>query len=293
MGRRSDVEFLRVVSTFLIVWYHCPSRWPDVSYAGLIFFVITSTYFALARNIGADGAVPRQKIARLLLIWLFWYFLYALIALLDGSLQKIFDGSASALLLVGPAVHLWYLPFLSGIVAVAPIMAKALRQPAALAFVGAAFLSAMGLVDFWRAWSLDLGVPWAQYIHALPAVFLGFVFAGMRESQLRVRLLVVGVALLCTVLALHSDGVGVPYFVGLALAATILLPWPQNGWVDKVSILSKYMMGVYLIHPVIIRVLRRLLALQDLWLAVAGFALALCIVIAMHSRAPRLAKAVM
>lgn len=291
MSRRKDIEAARVAATFLVVWYHCPSELPDLTYAGLVFFVIASTYFSV-REAAAGEYVSGRRVGRLLFIWVFWYAVYALISLAEGKINGYINGPMSRLLLVGPAIHLWYLPFLAAILLVARKAAQAAEHPFGLGVVGVLYATSMILVSSWRPWTLELGVPWAQYAHVLPGVFLGILFAAMGKHPERDRIWFLVFALGFTLPAWFAPGVGVTYFVGLFLASTILIARERSRAMNWLSRPAKYMLGIYLIHPLLIRLIRHEFGPSGLALAAIAFFLSLFIVMAIHFAAPRLARSV-
>ena len=237
--------------------------------------------------------VSGRRIGRLLTIWLAWYGIYLLVSVLLGKFDKRLTDSFGAMLLVGPAIHLWYLPFLAAILLMSTKLALIISRPALLVLAGAAYALAMVLVDGWRAASMGLGVPWAQYVHALPAIIVGMLFAGLKPRELSTRVSFVVFALAATIPAWSVEGVGVTYFCGVLLATPILLGWQSGQLVDRISSLSKYMLGIYLIHPLVIRFVRRAMDVDGILLAVPVFLVSLAIVAALYQRAPRLARLVM
>jgi hypothetical protein len=158
---------------------------------------------------------------------------------------------------------------------------------------GGVYASTMALVDNWRAISVELGVPWAQYVHALPAIIVGILFVGLRESELPKRVGLLLFALLATFPAWHAEGVGVTYFFGVLLATPILLERNGRLPIDKISGLSKYMLGIYLIHPLVTRFVRRATDVDGILLAVPVFLISLALVAVLHQRAPRFARLLM
>lgn len=45
MSRWKDIESARLAAVFLVVGYHCPGELPDLTGAGLLFFLIASPHF--------------------------------------------------------------------------------------------------------------------------------------------------------------------------------------------------------------------------------------------------------
>lgn len=140
---------------------------------------------------------------------------------------------------------------------------------------------------------MGLGVPWAQYVHALPAISVGVLFAAASKLDWQARAAFLLFMLTATLPAWHAVGVGVTYFAGVALAGPILLVWRQGWLVTKFAPLSKYMLGIYLIHPILIRGIRHVLEADGVVLATLVFLLSLAAVAGIYALAPRIARAVM
>ena len=64
MRKRADIEFLRVLSTFGIVWFHSGVFGHEFAYSGLIVFLILSMYLAGGSG-AADVLTLRRRLERL------------------------------------------------------------------------------------------------------------------------------------------------------------------------------------------------------------------------------------
>lgn len=286
--RRSEVELCRLSATFLIVWYHCLSSSSFIPYSGLVFFIIASSYFCIeSKNTGTE---QYRRAGMFMALWLCWYAIYLIFESALGHASEYSNQPMIVKLLVGPSAHLWYLPFQAGLMLVLHQLRILLRKE--LLMVGAAgiFLIAQLSVDEWRAPSIQQGMPIAQYLHALPGVFVGLAFAGAAGRTLRIKQLVYGFALLSTIPAWHYPGVGVTYFLGILLSAPLLFDFNVVVPYMRYAAISKYMLGIYLLHPIFIRLFRRLLDIDGFMLAVVVFPVALTFVWIVLQRGGKLAK---
>ncbi|MRW86250.1 acyltransferase family protein [Pseudoduganella sp. FT26W] len=287
--RRQEIELLRVLSAFGIVWYHTATIGRDVAYSGLIAFLIISMYFA------AQSGSPPKSVARrarvLLVPWLVWCVFYGLLNL---TLHKPFlslEHGWIAGLLVGTSIHLWYLPFIFVcIVAFDQIKDKVNQHTLSYACILLAALT-LGFCDFWRKPSLAFDYPYAQYAHAMDGVLLGVFFANCHALSRQACAIAIGVVLVLIVFfAMPSPGMGVPYLFGLTAAAvTLLLPWDRYIHFD-IRWLSECTLGIYLSHIFWMKLFKKFLPMPDLLLPFAVFAISAATVWLFKKSAPRVAS---
>lgn len=291
-ARRVDIELLRVISTFLIVWYHCPSEAPSVAYAGLVFFVVASAYFSVSSNEGALQSVF-DRVRRILTIWIVWYCIYLLHLVLVGKFYLYVNDSFGLKALVGPSIHLWYLPFLACLILVAGRISPLLRRPFAPIVLLLFYLALMLSAEWWRGASIDASAPLAQYAHALPAVLLGWIFFALRSYEAVRRGACLAFLFLSSALAWGVEGVGLTYLIGMALATPLLFSlWRLERMAEMASV-SKYTLGIYLVHPLVIKAARRIAELDGVALAAVAFGLSLGFVAFAFKHWPKLISKVM
>jgi probable poly-beta-1,6-N-acetyl-D-glucosamine export protein len=274
--RLANVERLRLVAMFEIVAFHASEhRLPIVAGLGLPVFLLLNNAFncTLTERMGTRPFL-HTKVSRLLLPWLLWSVIYLVVVVL-GRLrhEELLTVGFSLWMLVGGTYpHLWFVPF-----ALAGALLMAVVQPATRALphgvvIAAALLTGAALTLL-NARILAPGTiewPVLQWLFALPALPLGFalgrtMLAADRVSRLRVAWVCVAVALLCLGLGLGFGlglvGWGVPemvrrYAVSMALVGLAFV-WP--GAPDPVSQrLTPLLLGVYLVHPLIVRVYQAL-----------------------------------
>lgn len=176
-GRRDAVEFLRILAACGVVWFHTPGgAWKDVGYAGLICFVMISSYFLMvgARK-DVAGVYFHKRVSRVIAPWAFWMLVYGTFNIIRG--KNLFPASEGIVtgLLTGTWIGLWYLPFVLVMAVLVFYFAKATADVPA--WVGSVLwlilgISAMRILPGLDARWLTL-TPWAQWLNALPAVFLG------------------------------------------------------------------------------------------------------------------------
>ena len=285
MARNASLDYARLIAAFGIVLFHAGAPGGVAGYAGLPFFLMLLLVLAWPAAQKLEfAAYARSRAQRLLIPFFIWSAIYGGVNLVEVLVtRKSFTQEFSAsMLLTGPAIHLWFLPFaFVACLAVYPLawaqgplhvrIPKATARRNRLVFLaglaGAAWLAmALRQGQVWPA-------PFAQWAYAFPAVCLGMGYAvaqGRPVLQLGLAGVVAGFALW----AGWTDGV--PQLVAAALALLICqsIRLPETP-LSRLSVHAA--MGVYLCHPLAASVLERTtdLGRHSLGLALATAALAL------------------
>ena len=249
MNYRQDIEFFRILSAFGIVWFHSHLKGGDIGYAGLVYFIALSPY--LSEN-GRDFI---NRFKRLMIPWIIWFLFYGCNNFLT---EKPIINTGNGLLagiLTGTHIHLWYLPFIF----FSLVLFDFLKKFFSVKKIGysAAIIAFISLVSvfFWREFTNSLGAPWAQYLHALPAVFIGAYLWSFDRISPKLRILILLLLCLAAIMNIKiSGGVGIPYTIGILPFIPILL-YPSrlnlNFDIRKISSLT---LGIYLLHPFIMMI---------------------------------------
>ncbi len=304
-AKRPDIEGLRLLSAFGIVWFHSAHSGGRIAlalaYSGLVVFLVLSVALG-GRSGQPDAATLQRRALRLLRPWLFWFGLYVAFNALRGLPAFPLDAGWAAGVLAGPSIHLWYLPFMFGVLVLLDLLRAhvALRTLAAAGFVVA--LALMATAPWWRPVTLTLPYPALQWADALAPVAVGVFALGARSGcWSRRAVLAMAAALVLVATALVAfEWVGTPYAVGLAASLLVLLRQPSGRpcrpwrpWPGFASALTDCSFGVYLSHSLVFALL---LAhgpvLPDWGLPVAIFALALAGTWVLRRALPRVAAAV-
>lgn len=270
-GRLAGIEALRVAAAFGIVWFHVGAPGALWGYSGLPAFVIVATAFAAM----SGGEMPTRQylIARcqkLGMPWLFWSLAYGG----TKSLQVVLGHRAMLvefrpwMLLTGPALHLWYLPF--GIVV--SVLAHAAARQGSLRMRGRAWwiLTVLSAVTVVLCAAISVpaanAIPWAQWLFVMPAVVVGMALAAttIGAGVLPQRLLIVWALVVIGAVSAHiaiERSFGVPYIVGVT---GVVVAWtirsPASGILRRFAAMS---FGVYLIHPLVTAVMIRCVSNLD------------------------------
>ena len=255
-SRHAGIEILRIAGAFGIVLFHLGGPGAKIGYTALPLFIFLSVYFALtARREISLAVFSFSRMQRLLMPWAFWSVVIAGLKILDALHENRSISSEFAIwnLLAGPAIHLWFLPYVAilsiGLRALLPTLERAgpwMVLPGALAISAAALLSSQ---------RTGLAIPFQQWIFGLPAAIMATSLSlAAKESQIRVAL----------IWGLFSLVMGFGFLLpdAFRLAATLcmffaarMLPMPLTPGLRALAGLT---LGVYILHPVIASALQRI-----------------------------------
>lgn len=264
LGNPTASAYLRLLSAASIVWFHTAPANPIGSFGavGLVMFVYLSFLSAPKPK---DYLSSLNRNARGFLVpWAVWWVFYALEkAWFAGGIPPLLGPETNIwVLMQGPAIHLWFLPFLFlSMMAVHLIRAVAIPLPDSFKISIALTVGILG-ISFLK----DTGTlpePLRQMLLATPAVALGLSYLWvMRIRDRRSRsLYFLAIAAAVNVAAIPIWFYGETYiaigYSGASLTILLLLfRWPRSRTVMHLSLLS---MGIYLIHPFALTVIRKFL----------------------------------
>ncbi len=271
--RIGSIDLLRILAAVGIIWFHvegAPGR--QIGYAGLpVFLLIFFSFVSKQAAVNTTASYLQRRRNRLLEPWLFWFAVYGSCRLV----KAVFAADWSALdalvswetFLAGPYYHLWYLPyaFLAGLL-VHSLSRRMSRANGPAVVAGATLLGVLALAGCSMHMSLHaLPRPLPQWEFGLAAIPLGVAIGRclMSPSRRRRNLLLslVGGATAAAGTVLGLLGLGesaVPY--GLAVSLVCLAyGWQirNNGWIAALAPLT---LGIYLVHPLVIREFRQVFA---------------------------------
>lgn len=246
---RQSIDLARFIAAFGIVAAHAFAMEDDwVGHLALGLFLVLTAFLAVQSAQRAGGAYPFvARAQRLILPWLFWCLVFRLVLL------KVNDGPDRFAiltdpwsLLVGPMVHLWFLPFVMlAMVAVEPVV-RLLTTPVRLiaALAGVVLVSS---AMFWAIRFADLPVPLPQWLFSIPVYALGLLI-GVAHPMQRVGWPLAASVVMTLAAVMASDNAPWAYTIfGAVLAFELFWRLPLRGdWLPK---LGQAAFGIYLIHP--------------------------------------------
>jgi len=259
VGRNGTFDYARLIAAFGIVIFHADAPGAAIGYAGLPFFLILLVVLGgpvAQRMHFANFAATRVR--RLLRPWLIWSAIYGGLKLAEVAVtgQPLATEFTPAMILTGPALHLWFMPFafvaslgLYGVIRLRRVWPTPVLC-AALLMVGLALLGLQQERTF--------AVPIAQWVFAGPAVCLGCALALLHGAVVRQAMVVAGVVVIALTLG-WSVGVVQIAVAGCTFIACAAWPRPATPGSDWAAQIA---MGVYLTHPLMLSCLDRATTLQ-------------------------------
>lgn len=288
-----NLEILRIVSAFGIVLFHGADG-PfvrDVGFTSLIIFALISSYLLIPQE--NFKLFATKKTSRLLIPWLFWFLAYGLINILSGKFFLPVQNDIFSAILAGTKSHLWYLPFVF-ITSLSVVFYYNLTEHnVALKKFNLAVLVSLSIIilissKLWRPWSLYQGAPWAQWFFTLPAVLIGAtIFKLTAVSSGHRNIIIFAIAVVLITIWLIDSGlrsVGVPYLLGFALffSGTYVKFNTMINYKALIT-LSNCTYGIYLIHPLIYSIERKLGFSDTAVVPFVTYALSMLIILLINS----------
>lgn len=277
---------LKCIAALGVVMFHANAAYKGAWYSGMFVFLFFLGYHAAGRELSTGYTWSRFK--RLLVPWGFWCAVYWGLLLADGKAQFPPSNFHWGDILIGPIIHLWFLPF------------------AFLVCVALAGMSSFGRSGLW--WSLgsiplvfavsagfhsalQLPSPIAQWVVSIPVCWTGFV-AATRRDHTSIAVLIAGIsALICFAFGIGSGSLQALIALPLCLLA-LSVRLPKS---DAMASFGDLALGVYLLHPAVLAAISSFALLPHSapnWiLGVCGFCVSLAMVAA--AKNVRLFKAVM
>ena len=246
--RDQATEALRIVACYGIVAYHSHASFHDFAYSGLIVFLFLSPFVDCFYN--WEKSRSALSLARIYLIpWGFWMGIYGLLNVLVHKPVFPTDSWITGLL-YGTSPHLWFLPAMFAVLSIVNVLKTAV-DPVKIywaAVVAATLL--LATVGSWQSLMTNWSPPFAQWIHAAPAVLVGTavglqgrIMTG-KVASLSILGLALGVAA-----AARLPGISIPYLVGLVGAVFVVFLgarfWPARWSVQTVASCT---LGIYVSH---------------------------------------------
>lgn len=288
VGRRLDIEVLRVLACIGIVLFHTLDTGKALSYSGIVVFAFLSAWLTLQ----APPANWLDKTLRLLRPWALWFAVYALFNVLVHRQALGLHPNGFTVLFAGPSLHLWYMPFI-WLWVMALNSARQWVPVSRLSAAGAGlFAAAMWTAPTWRPCADQALPPLAQWAHATPAVFMGVACASPQRSRLTWGML--GLGLAGAALQLSTDAwLAGPYLLGGSACLLLSLQaWPvapETPWVRRsIAWAAACTSGIYFTHILSYQVILRLhWPLDPMLIPWLTMATSIGLIIALRRAAPR------
>ncbi len=262
---RQSIDLARFVAAFGVVVAHALASTRDwVGHLSLGLFLILTAFLAVQSMQRAGGRYPWIARARRLVVpWLFWCVVYRVVDLgVSDAPDRFVPLTNPWSLLIGPYIHLWFLPFVMlAMVLVQPI-GRLITGPRALALACVA-LVAVSLPLFWAHYALPLPEPLPQWAFALPLYVYGLLVAYAHQmGRAAWPLLAMGVISIWGYALSGQPWALQALIAALGFEAFWRLPLRHR----LLPALGKVAFGIYLMHPFFMLVLWKFMGPQVDWL---------------------------
>ncbi|HEY9034062.1 MAG TPA: acyltransferase family protein [Pseudomonadales bacterium] len=262
--RRQEIELIRIVCAFGIVWYHCRDiagklvgLEEELASGPMFAFLMISLFFAVRPSARIKPVMETAR--RLMKPWLIWFVFFGCVNL---AMQKDFLNTEHGLIggiLIGTKPHLWYLPFIFFSIISFQFVKR--RMPEALFAYSCAAIALLMLMtaEHWRPWSMTLAKPLPLYIQALTGMFIGAFMANSTFMPLWQRLGIIAAFIAAAAwFSLSVFIIGIPYIIAIVMTSLALIPKWTFQPRYTINWLSDCTMGIYLTHLLWFSVLTRL-----------------------------------
>ncbi|RQP23694.1 acyltransferase family protein [Piscinibacter terrae] len=287
--RRQDIELLRVLSAFGIVWFHSRAFGGAVAYSGLIAFLILSITLG-GKSGRPDVETFTRRVERLLVPWAFWFAIYGAWNVWQGQAIVPLEHGVAAGIMAGPSIHLWYLPFVF-LVLIALDFIKAHIPARALALAaGALALVNLATAPWWRPITLTWHYPLLQWADAAGPVLVGVFLLCAGTMPAWQRNAISALLVMSAIVVAGFNSIGVSDAIGIA--ACLLISWRVlDGRIPvRVEALSEATFGIYLCHILVHRMLLMYGNVPGEWLPPAIFLVSAAFVMTLRKLFPRFAR---
>ena len=270
--RIANLDRLRIAAMADIVAFHAAGEYV-LGGMGLPVFLLTSV--ALSARKREPPALPgwlAKRVPGLLIPFVFWSLVYGLwIVVLNLRYDRsMFEGYHARMLLFGTAIHLWFLPFILVANTVAIIVQTICRKVEDRQFLGVTLVLSLATLAICATKRQEVSMidPFRQWVFSLPCLPLGLMMGraiSMKAKSTSFLLAVAIAALAVWGLLTFVEGAQwsrwesamvARYSLGLgAIAFGILIRGKADPFTNSAV---TTIFGVYLIHPMLLKVLRTL-----------------------------------
>lgn len=265
MGKRNrNVEMLRVISAFGIVWFHSNGViGVNIAYSGLAVFIMLSfAYLVMKTGKRTLGEVVLNRFNRLIVPWIIWSSIYLVLNIVKSQIkgEEGIGRLGYGVLITGTSIHLWYLPFafiftiiIDQYLKITSKFRDEIKLTINSILIVVSFVLGKGILQ-----AEHINIPFPQWAWGIPAVFIGTTIGLIclikgKKKYIYSGVLIALVMLVGTIVSTKQHQLNVPY--GIAILLTILSLMisddsQSKAW-DVVKHLATMTFGVYLIHPLI------------------------------------------
>jgi peptidoglycan/LPS O-acetylase OafA/YrhL len=259
----ASLEVLRIAASVSVVARHLGPEMRDLLPGGLTALSFLSFVFVFEAGRTRNREFIRSRVMRILAPWLFWCAVYGPILWLAAypELPDFLIEAPLSRMWIGTTIHLWYLPFVFGFGILLFFASRLawLRSPWP-------WLLLLAPICWAHVHLQDLGRPIALWLNALPGLALAGVLTSLDPRDARHRCLIAAALVIAAAVfvPMHFAGIELAYYQ-LFVFPLIALAWTvRSAAPARLVELGKLTYGVYLIHPLAIWTVLRLVERDSL-----------------------------
>lgn len=294
--RKTSLDIMTIIASFLVVLAHQAAQTDDrsiyiyraISEAAVPLFIMKSGALLLSDSRQIDYPYIRKRLAKFALIIVIWGLFYNLLCntLIDGSSISVVWKSIAAVITADVSYNyqFWYLYMLLGLYIISPAIKKFtdnankkdfLYVIAIFTIIGFVipFICGIYSIDSQSIWVVRWLSPFSAYwlLYYLLGTYLDRYPLNKRQCNVLFLLtLLLGALTLLKCLGESSqERIGIwlnyssPFTLAYAVALFSLIYGEKALHTEKeISSLAKYSLGVYILHPVMIVAMRKLLGID-------------------------------
>ena len=265
---RQSIDLARFLASLgVVIAHHMLSPVDLIGHTSLSLFLILTAYLSGDSAERHGGRYPWVKRARRIVIpWLIWCAIYRLeeFVITDGP-ERYAVLTDPWSLLIGPVIHLWFLPFIMLAMALVQPVTRLVRDERGLMLGLGLFLLFWPPLN-WIVEFVPAPMPLPQWGFALPFYIYGLLLAPAHRMG-RVSWLIVAMAAISLVNWLLTGMVWA--FGGILAALLFELFWRLPLRHPLLPALGRASFGIYLMHPAMSLIGYKLLGSDAHWLPLA------------------------
>lgn len=263
----ATLDYARFLAAVGIIIFHVGAAGARIGYAALPFFCMLLVFLAFPaatrRNFRTYAAT---RMTRLLRPWAIWSLVYAGLKLAEAGITGVPLETEFApwMLLAGPAIHLWFLPFACvACIAIWPLARFSSMLPEFGRTICGLILAVLAAVIAGWNHTLVTAQPFAQWLYVLPSVILGAAFGFLGETARAALKTMFAVSIMaCLLLIIGRSGGSAEQLIMAAVAfiLCLVIRLPDHPAARRMAALS---LTLYLAHPMVISILLRVTSIPE------------------------------
>lgn len=247
IGFLPALELLRFVCAFGIVWYHMQGPHKVLFHFALPLFVMLAVFLSvISLQRGGERRFWKSRLKRVLVPWLAWSAFYILVETLRGEPSFLTQLANNPLMiLVGPTITLWFLPFLLIASLVVAVVVRWMDHKGDVEWL-MMIAAPVAACAFWAYNHATLPTPLVLWCSIFPSVLYGLVMIYARERARPWAPVLFLAAVVAMSMALNSlSGTVATLFAAAIFEIGLRARLKGSIWL----LLGQLSFGIYLMHP--------------------------------------------